>query len=166
MFGAAVLVGGWLKTESFRFSTSQSAGNRHQAVTSCHRLVHPTGSEEGPGASHPRRRRPARGGAYAFSGGNGARAGGGRSLSRIAVRVRMRGENGYRSPSMMRSSSPSSAAVSSSDSFQVHAPQVGALTVCAESAAGAGERIRHRPLGARFADTVRIILLVFPRPII
>jgi hypothetical protein len=65
---------------------------------------------------HPRRLLAfARGGAYDRSGGNGSRTGGGRILSRSAVRVRMRGENGYRSPSMTRSSSASSAADSSAD---------------------------------------------------
>jgi hypothetical protein len=35
-----------------------------------------------------------RGGAYAFGGGKGSRTGSGRSLLRIALSVRMRGENG------------------------------------------------------------------------
>jgi hypothetical protein len=52
----------------------------------------------GRGCRHPRRLLAfARGGAYDRSGGSGSRTGGGWSLSRIAVRVRMRGENGYRS---------------------------------------------------------------------
>jgi hypothetical protein len=41
----------------------------------------------------------ARGGAYTFGGGKGSRAGSGLSLARIALRVRMRGENGYLWPS-------------------------------------------------------------------
>jgi hypothetical protein len=52
---------------------------------------------------HPRRRRPRknRGGAYTFAGGKGSRTGSGRSLLRIARRVRMRGENGNLSLSTM-----------------------------------------------------------------
>ena len=56
----------------------------------------------------------ARGGSYRFGGGNGSRTGSGRIFVRIALSVTMRGDNGYRSPSMMRSSSLSSAVFSSS----------------------------------------------------
>jgi hypothetical protein len=44
----------------------------------------------------PRRRPylPFDGGAYTFLGGKGSRTGSGLSLARIALRVRMRGENG------------------------------------------------------------------------
>jgi hypothetical protein len=45
--------------------------------------------------AQPRRRyRAFDGGAYTFGGGKGSRAGSGLSLARIALRVRMRGENG------------------------------------------------------------------------
>jgi hypothetical protein len=42
----------------------------------------------------PRRLPLARGGAYTFGGGKGSRTGSGLSLARIALSVRMRGENG------------------------------------------------------------------------
>ena len=65
----------------------------------------------------PARRRlaaVARGGSYRFGGGNGSRIGSGLIFARIALSVRTRGDNGNRSPSMMLSSSLSSAAFSSS----------------------------------------------------
>jgi hypothetical protein len=42
-----------------------------------------------------------RGGAYTFGSGKGSRTGSGRSFARIALSVRMRGEKGYLSLSMM-----------------------------------------------------------------
>jgi hypothetical protein len=43
---------------------------------------------------HPRRRRPARGGSYAFRGGSGSRTSGGSMRSRMACSTRMRGDSG------------------------------------------------------------------------
>jgi hypothetical protein len=53
--------------------------------------------------AYPHRRRPRfkRGGAYTFGGGKGSRTGSGQSFARIALSERMRGENGYLSPSMV-----------------------------------------------------------------
>jgi hypothetical protein len=56
----------------------------------------------------------ARSGSYRFGGGNGSRTGSGLIFARIAFNVRMRGDNGNRSPSIMSSSALSRAAVSSS----------------------------------------------------
>ena len=44
------------------------------------------------------------GGSYRFGGGNGSRTGSGLIFARIAFNVRMRGDNGNRSPSIMSSS--------------------------------------------------------------
>ena|SRR6267378_7609766 len=61
-----------------------------------------------------RRAAVARSGSYRFGGGNGSRTGSGLIFARIAFNVRMRGDNGNRSPSIMSSSALSRAAVSSS----------------------------------------------------
>ena len=61
-----------------------------------------------------RRAAVARSGSYRFAGGNGSRTGSGLIFARIAFNVRMRGDNGNRSPSIMSSSALSRAAVSSS----------------------------------------------------